>query len=148
MHKAGFVRGCWGQVPSTKCGLGWEVDPWGATATHTPPSRAEDRVTHPGVHHSMSPASHAAPEAQGELDQGPPPCQGRNSRLKKVPDDEEEEGQGEGDVEIRGFGIDSSIPVLQVGPGEVCWEPEPFPPKIAVQGLKHAGGGKENRGRW
>lgn len=110
--------------------------------TH-PPSQAENRVTHPGVHHSMSPAPRTAPEAQG-----PPPCQGRNSRLKEVPDDEEEEGQGEGDVEIGGFGIDPSIPVLQVSPGEVCWEPEPFPPKIAVQGLKHAGGGKENRGQW
>lgn len=111
-------------------------------------TRAEDRVPPPGVCPASPPAKAPqqvpgrTPIPRGTAMAGPGNPGREHSRLKEVPDDEEEEGQGDGDVEVRGFGIHSPIAILQVGPGEICRKPEPFPPEVAVQGLKHAEGRK------
>lgn len=59
------------------------------------------------------------------------------SPLKQVSDEQEGEGVGDGDVEVRGFGVDPALAVLQVGPGQVDGQPDSVPPEPLVQRVQH-----------
>ena len=57
--------------------------------------------------------------------------------FKRVADQQEDQGVGDGDVEVRGLGVHAAVPVLQVCPRQVDGQPDAVPPEAVVQRVQH-----------
>lgn len=58
--------------------------------------------------------------------------------FKQISDQQQAEGAGQNSVKVRSFSVDTTFTVLQVGPGDVPWQPQTLPPQPLSNCLQHA----------